>query len=498
MAQYLYRSNIKDSLFPLLSEDLGQTVLVGTVANEQSQENAPQIAYAHNMMPTAEGYTSVAYQQIVSGIPVGDQHHFQDVRVIYSTAFTRRYIAATRFGTIYVYDEVNETWNLVPFDQPVAASTLTMGTVNGITYLFFRGFGCYRFEDSSEQLQRIPLTGITESSILGITASSGYLVAYTEHAIAWSSALSPSDFNPSQTTGAGGGQLSDLDGKAILAVPNNFGFIVWSEANAVSATFTGNSAYPFKFREISNSRGALTLDSIAYEGNSREHYAFSKAGLQSVDTQNAQTLLPEVTDFLAGSRLEDFDETTSTLSVTNLTSTMLKKVKLVASRYLVISYGVTEFTHALVYDLSLQKLGKLKFTHVDVFEYTGTATEIAKNNLALLKKDGTGYVLDWSVNNTASSGVIILGRYQFVRNRFLKLLEVSAENVESDATFSCKAMLSINGRDISSTVDATVRTAGTKIREFFFKTNSKNALLVFIGKMDLNTVLIKFTTGGKR
>jgi len=90
-----------------------------------------------------------------------------------------------------------------------------------------------------------------------------------------------------------------------------------------------------------------------------------------MSSQKAQIVLPEITDFLAGKVFEDFDEVTKELSLTELTATMKKKTKFISSRYLIVSYGITEFTHALIYDIALERLGKLKIAHVDCFEYLG-------------------------------------------------------------------------------------------------------------------------------
>ena len=87
---------------------------------------------------------------------------------------------------------------------------------------------------------------------------------------------------------------------------------------------------------------------------------------------------------------------------------MLKKVKLVASRYLVISYGVFEFTHAIIYDLALKRLGKVKITHADVFEYVGEQTEASKESIAFLLGTGEVKTLDFSATADAS-GVLVLG-----------------------------------------------------------------------------------------
>ncbi len=490
MAQYYHKTNTAKAVFPLISEDLGHTVLIG-----QAEEPAvDQIVYMHNMLPTKQGYASVAYNSIVSAV---SGQVFSDVRIMFGDQGTRFHLAVTDAGDIYLQYPDAVVWTPIVFGFSIAGKLLTIGTVNGTTYLFFRDVGCFKFNEGASTFNQVVLAGLTESALIGISGSSGYLVAYTETAIAWSSTLSPLDFTPSAVTGAGGGEVYDIDGQILFVVPNSLGILIYSEANVVAGTFTGNRKYPFKLREVTNSKGALNLDLIAYEANSKEHYAYSKAGLQAVDSQNATTILPEATDFLSGKQMEDFDEGTYLFSLTTLASTMLKKVKLIASRYLVISYGETEFTHALVYDVVLQRLGKLRITHTDVFEYIGTQQEVAKNTVAFLLS--TGEIKTMSNSQVdASSGAIVFGRYQYVRSRNIQLQEVTVANVNSGDTFNCRAIPSLNGSDLDTPVAGYLAETGAKLRKYNYSFEGKNCLVALVGKMDLNTLYFIFTLGGKQ
>jgi hypothetical protein len=77
--------------------------------------------------------------------------------------------------------------------------------------------------------------------------------------------------------------------------------------------YTGNKQYPFKFKSVDDSKGAVSLDTVAYEANSADHYTYTKGGLQTVNSRKTEIFLPHFTDFLAGKVLEDFDEATNTL-----------------------------------------------------------------------------------------------------------------------------------------------------------------------------------------
>lgn len=489
MAQLYHRTKVSQAVFPLISEDLGQSVLIGS-GEEPATE---QTIYMHNMMPTEQGFISVGYNSIVAA--VGGQT-FEDTRIMFGDQGTRFHLAVTAEGNLYLQYPDAAIWTYVNLGFDITGALFTVGTVNGVTHLFFQGVGCFRYNEVSTLFVKVTLAGVVEADLIGISASSGHLIAYTATAIAWSSSISPLDFTPSAITGAGGGAVSDIDGSILFIVPNSLGLLIYSEANVVAATFTGNAKYPFKFREVTNSKGALNLDLIAYEANSKEHFVFSKAGFQAVDSQNATTILPEATDFLAGKQMEDFDEDTYLFTLTELATTMLKKVKLIASRYLVISYGETEFTHALVYDVVLKRLGKLRIPHTDVFEYIGIQQEVAKNTIAFLLSSGEIKTLTFSVADT-SSGAVVFGRYQYVRSRNIRLEEVQVANVRSADTFVLAAIPSLNGTDLDAPVTGYLANTGGKIRRYNFHFEAKSCLIAMVGKMDLNTLTLTFTAGGK-
>ena len=491
MAQLNHQSKISGEDVPLISSDLSRTIMLGSnSANSVAKE--PQVSYMHNMMPTREGMISIGYTTVIPAAGTG----FTDVVIIYGNLRTRLHLAVANTGAMYVLKPASTTWLPIPFFRDVSNLLLTVGTVNGISYVYFQGLGCYRYDENADLLVSVVLTAIDESLIVGVTASSGYLIAYTINALAWSSTIAPTDFTPSSVTGAGGGAVADINGAIVFCAPNSLGFVVYSAANAVAVTFTGNVQFPFKFREVTNSKGTLNQDLVTYEANTKEHFVFSKAGLQAIDAQNAVTFLPEVTDFLAGKQLEDFDEATRTFSITNLSNTMLKKVKFIASRYLMISYGITEFTHAIIYDVVLEQAGKLKQTHIDAFEYIGEQQEIAKSTIALLTTTGEVKLVSFSPA-TDSSGALVLGRYQYAYNRTVQPAIVNIASVERASSLTCSALASLDGHNIDTVYEGFVFETNDQSRIFSFHFQATNFLLALIGKMDLNSLLLKFTVGGK-
>jgi hypothetical protein len=489
----------------MLSEQQGRTVLVSDSGSAPSTNLQVGVAYCHNVMPTAYGMNSVGYTSVIpvnALIPSG--RTVTDARVIFGDLRSRIYLSWDSQGSVYALLEGASAWIAVAATSPTTGgsgfdiNSVTSPTVNGVSYIMYSTVAAFTYAEASNTLVQAVLTGLTIGAILGLTSSNGYLVAYTTEAVAWSSTILPTDFVPSQITGAGGGNIAEIQGDILFCTSNDLGLLIYSKANVVSGVYSGNIQYPFKFKEVTASKGGISLDLVAYEANSAQQFVFSKGGLQAINSQKAELLLPSVTDFLAGKRFEDFDEVTKEYVVTDLapTATMLKKVKYISSRYLMVSYGLTSFTHVLVWDIALQKAGKLKINHVDIFEYVGNQSEIARESVAFLLPTGEIKVLDFSVVSE-SSGVLILGKVQYSFTRMTNLLGVELENIQNTAALSVTAQASLDGKTFSN-VEGSLAMSASQVRDYAFCNTAKNFSLVFIGKFDFVSVLVTYALAGRR
>lgn len=499
MAQINHRTDLTQQEFPLISSKKGRSVLVSSFRNAPTGERGdePEVIYAHNVMPVDNGYLSIGFEEVIPDAT--DVHHvypFDDVRIVFSTTGERVYIGFTEDLHVYVLHQGDTAWSHVGHASFAVGSLLTIATVKGQSYIYLEGYGCYEYNSGTTSFVAVTLTGMPISNLLGITASSGYMLAFNASEIAWSSTVSPEDFTPSSITGAGFGSVSDLEGDINFAVPNSLGLLIYTAANVVAAIYTGNKQYPFKYKSVDDSKGALGIDAVAYEANAADHFAYTKAGLQTVNSRKAATFLPHFTDFLAGKVLEDFDEITNTFSYTELTGTMKKKVKYIASRYLIISYGITEFTHALIYDVAMQRLGKVKITHYDVFEYLDSQVEVSKESIAFLTEHGAIQILKFSPTTTGRNGVLALGKYQYTRDRHMILQSIIVEEVESTDTFSCVVLSAIDGKNTSVVTPKEYVKEG--YREYKLRQSAVNHTIVYKGAFNLNTSQINFSVGGRR
>ena len=504
MAQRIHRLAIADASFPLLSTQQGRTIIGATSEEIYDKGNKPSLYYCHNVMPTLKGLDSVTFKEAAksaAGV------NLQDVREIYSATRKRRYIAWNDKREAYfltdtflwgrIADTVPSTEALF-FDR----SSVTIGTVNGVSYIFFSRLGAFVFNSDTDSLDAVTLSGIDGviANYLGVTGANGYLIAYTENSIAWSSTIDPTDFVPSEVTGAGGGKVGDIGGAIQFVLTNSLGIIIYSETNAVAGTYTTSTKYPFKFKEITGSKGGLSLDLIAYDANAAIQFTYGKAGLQTVDSREAKVVLPEITDFLSGRVFEDYDELTGELTQTDIAYAMKKKIKFIASRYLVISYGMTEFTHAIIYDVALERLGKIKLTHTDCLEYVETTAghqiETAKESIGFLLADGSIQVLDTNTDSDAT-GVVLLGKFQYTRTRTITLLEIEVESIKQSASLAVSALYSLDGRTTQE-VTSTASYSADGLRAYPFRVTGINHRLKLVGSFSLTNILMTYLAAGRR
>lgn len=519
MAQRYYDIDLKEVDFPFLSEQQPRTIMGTSVGKAITQEDKPGVQYMHNVMPSKYGLDSVGFTTVIPE-PVDSPFSgsFSDTRIVYGGQRSRIYLTWDLVGNIYALLPLASAWITIPDTVPstrvkgFTSNDVTIGTVNGVSYIFFSRIGCFRYDESLNQLTPVTLVGLDISQILGVVASSGYLIAYTNEDIAWSSTILPTDFTPSPVTGAGGASVAGTEGDIVFCTPATNGIIIYVFANAIAATYTGNPQYPFKFKPVTDSKGGVSLDKAAYEANSEAQFVYTKAGLQTISNNRAANILPGLTDFLAGKRWEDFNETTLEYVSLNLDSetVMLKKIKFVASRYLIISYGLPaglaligapnstgNFTHAFVYDVSLNRLGKVKIEHADVFEYVADQIEVSKESIAFLLPSGEVKILHSSVL-LESTGVLVLGKLQATHGSMTQLLGVECENVPIGSDVDCTSMAALDGKKDITLVEGSDLNKAGNLTEYGFRYTAKNHSIILKGRYNLTTVLVRYALAGRR
>lgn len=542
MAHQWMRCNLSSAKFPFATKLFGRSIIVpqydenydrsiASTADTDKDKGVPQALYMHNVMPTGEGYQSIGYKQAVAGLP--DTTDFDSIFPI-QTPSLGKFLFVPAQGKNYIFDQTVGSWASVsPISSSFSAKTMvTTAFIRSQTYLFYQNYGGFTYNPTTRTMDAVVFTGLVPANIKGIAAAVGYMLAWDDTSVVWSSTLTETDFTPSLVTGAGGGQLQDAKGKIICCLPISGGFIVYCERNAVAAKYTGNIRFPFSFAEIPGSGGIISPEQVSWQSNVSEHFAWTTNGFQQLDKAKSTNLMPEVTDFMAAKIFEDFDETTLQFTFQNLSTQMNTKVCAVGGRFAIFSYGVSgsDFTHALVYDNVLKRYGKLKITHRDCFQWnapnvfgalrykdlstitygdlsnttyldllTSVSTpEAPKEVLAFVQQDGTVQLVNFAMGVTDSSGVLMLGKFQFMRNKFIIHLNSDVETVDEDNDFLFYLLYTLDGKDFKPLTTAFYDAArsGPLIRKFRRHLHVQNVSAVMIGAFHINSYLIDFMPGG--
>lgn len=513
MAQVTYRGNLSAKVFPFISEYFGPTVIIpgqdqnfsrqlSSSEDPDKDRGIPQIYYCHNVMPSAEGFQSVGYANALTDYRAG----FKKVFTLRNTKGEEILFSRDSSGNNYVLHSGGTEWSTIDKISTTADVKITTATVNGQTYIYFARIGCYVYDTDISSLRQVTLIGLEPSSILGITSSAGYMVAWTDTAVSWSSTIerasefSPIDFVPSLTTGAGGGNVEAARGKITHCFPHYLGFIIYTSDNAVAAVYSGNARYPFNMREIVNSGGVNDESFISFDSSSGNHYAYTTSGLQLVSITQTQTVFPEVTDFIAGAYFEDFDESTLSFTRKELRAALKKAINVISDRYLIISYGITSLTHALVFDIAQKRFGKLKINHVSCFEWkpVGSSVEVPRRSIGFLQMDGSIKVVDFNYTSANSKGVMVLGKYQLARSRLAQLQEVSVENVRDSSKFALYNLVSYDGKTLQPPVPGTLAEDYGPVKKYNFHQTGLNHTLLAIGSFYCSAIVLKLNVHGRR
>lgn len=544
MAALKVRLNLASAIFPFYTEAAGRTIMMPdqdenfdryNAANTTPDKGVPQVFYMHNCLPIAGGFQSIGYNQSLAGM--AGKTDFDTAFNLYNPNQSS-FIFVPAQGMNYIYDASYGTgeWssvNPIPSGTLPANALVTTAYVDGNTYIYYAKYGCFTYDPATRQLVAVVLSGLTAANVIGICAANGYMVAWTQDTVAWSSLSDPTDFVPSIQTGAGGGSIQDAKGQINFCVSIVGGFLICCQKNVVGASYTNNSSWPYQISEVSGSGGIATIEQLAYQTNLSYMVAMTTAGIQQVSLSGAIPTMPEVSDFITARLFEDFDEVGLTFSAQYLESQVDTKFAAVGDRFIVISYGIQapNFTHAIIYDIELNRYGKLKLPHRCAFSYNepaaygmttydqlmntpisvlgnityanfffggGQPEIIPKENLAFLQQDGTIQLVDFSLGEERASGVFILGKLQFRRGDVIVHQWTDVESIKTTSVFNFYLLPTFNGKDFTTAVATTAIKPGILIRRMAKKYTASNLSLCLTGAFNLTTIVINFTVGGSR
>lgn len=430
-----------------------------------AEYGVPQLIYCENVLPADKKLYSVNYGTQTDAVTPAVTDFDQ--------AFTLRDTSENQFtfvpgaGKNYVLSPSTGVWASVGAFS-FTNYLVTVAYVNGRTLICYEKTKIIEYNSGTGLFTTLALTlpsGVTMANVRGIGGASNYLLLFTDITVYWCTPANILDF---ATSDQGAGQQTPLDikGQITALLPCAGGFIIYTARNAVGATFTNNGNSPFVYKEIANAGGIANWEHCTTSiEKAAGHYIFGSAGLQRITLSGAETLYPEVTDFLAGSQYESWDAVAKQVKVYPTGGAFSVKLSFLANRFLVISYGLkkNEYEDALVLDTSLERWGRLRVNHVDCFTYayptlassyfysqlpgfysdlsddtyadldsTRLQVTAPKRGIAFLKSSGQIDILaaDFA-QSTSASAVAIFGKVQSTRQRLVTVLNAEVDGLRN-------------------------------------------------------------------
>lgn len=536
------RGNLASANFPFVSDFQGRSIIIpqwdqnydrqiNTSADPDRDKGIPQVFYMHNVMPTNNGYQSIGYDTAIAAMnpAVTDFTQYFLLR----DAAENKALFSPASGNNYVYTVPAAGWasiNPLPVGSFPASGLITASYIHKRTFIYYEKIGAIEYDFTTQTFAVVPFAGLVATNIRGICSSVGYNIAFNDTTVFWSNTVDETDFVPSIITGAGSEIPSYCRGEIVVVLPVPQGFFIYTTKNIVSAFYSGNIRFPWIFREVPNSAGIKSTNNVAWQATLSLQYAWTTAGLMKIDRSGAEIVFPSLADFVAGRTFEDYDEGSATLLTTYYGSDFLTKLCFTGSRYLILSYGLTQLTHAVVYDTASKRWGKFKITHVEAFEWPApnffgvrtydqllgntydqllgnTYDELSdqqfivnsvKRDICFLQQDGTVKVVNFDVGNDTSNGVMLIGKYQFIRDSLVQLDQVEVECIRQNVSFVHKWLTTYDGKFFQQTTTPTLATlvTGSLSRLYQGRNIGMNHTLFFQGGFNLTSFLMTFVVAG--
>lgn len=508
MADVRYRANLSTPNFPVDPLTFGQTVIIkgqdqnytpNLVSKMDADKDAgiPQVYYVANALPTEQGYRSVGLTVSTDACP--------------GTPYFAFPVRAADLSTTLIHTREGFLYEFLPAGSPqfryvgTFAGALTFASVSGDTYINIANVGCYVYNFAGGVLNPVTLIGLDPLATLGIVGTGGYLLAWSADAVAWSSLVNPLDFVPSLDTGAGGGSVEGARGALTVCVPSSYGLFIFTRENCVSATLSNNARFPFNFKEVVGSSGITELQAVTFEGNQNTAYAYTSGGFQQITQSAAKPIWSDLTDNAGVSPV--WDENTVVNPHLGVDRGLAgAKLTIAGARYVCVSVqngtttvlGITypKYRDIWVYDLALLRWGRIVLDHLEVFSG-------ADSKLTIIDLSGKLVVCDNSNSPTESmtvlraEGVLVLGKYQYTRQRLLELQRIELDNLYKVTLNAVDSYPEVYTLAASGVWEAATPNPNSQ-NEYFTRKTALNHSIMVKGNFHLNTVALTFCNHGGR
>lgn len=533
MGQIAYRANLSAATFPMTIADGGRTVIVPgpdqnfdrRVDPEGSQRDAgiPQALYMENVMPTTNGYQSVGYKTLAA-LPVPGPTSgglgpavVRGSAYLYvadaATGFVRRFLCLFRSQASFSNRDIVASsfttgifaWTYATGSMPFPVGEFLSSTrVRGATYVYSDAKFYTVDNPGTDVLNFTDITGsivgiTTLSDVVCIWSCANYLMVVLKSGLVmWSSLLTITDFTSSLVNGAGQIFPNDLNLRVKFVKEASNGFYIYTESEVIYGQYTGNARYPFKFTPVKDSGGYDFAYQVFGESRSSTQYAIdSTSNVRRIVGQQAELLASDVSNFLEKTkRAEELNYTTNLFSIGSVAST--KKLTYLLDKYVITKHTVGSNSYFMTFDLGLGRYGKLKvqgdvYTDLQSLYFFGT------------EEGSVGYQLSFDIYDTdfPAASALLLGKFQYVRSRLMKLEEIEIEGPQNTAivsspNFSCALLPSTDGRNFDAPIPLSPTRISGGLVEYHCHNTARNHSLLLKGAFSVSTVQLKFVAAGDR
>ncbi len=522
-------------------------VFMGT--DDSADYNLAEVIYAENVMPAVHGIKSVGFVEVAPPLEGGDFDTIFPLRDENENAV----LFSPAHGQNYVFNDVTKTWagetiasiwGMSPTDGDPATAKVTYAYVDGKTFVCYArlkngatDMSIMQWDSATKSL--VPATGVITNlpyaagTIDGISSSSGYLLIWSGLSVAWSffsgAAFDYSVYSNGSFTGSGNQIPEDVQGPITAIVGLAGGFVAFTVRNAVGASYHAQTiSAPFVFKEISDAGGLESYEQATVEGSLGKVMAYTSAGLQAVTLNSAEHSHPGISDFITGRAIERYDFDAHQIQKSPLGTDCFVKITAVGNRYVVLSYGYRPgiYSYALVYDLAIQRWGKIRLRHRDCFAYTyqktsgyftygalldtfysdldttpyneltseGTNVTPAQRALAFLTDNGGIKLASWASRDVEDEAVAIVGRVQIARMRHIQLNRVELDGFKQGRVY---IQSSTNGRTVDGLWDTVTVEQVDDYRLAGCLVDCKNFNVVLEGSFELSSFIIEAQPSGE-
>jgi len=562
MAKIVYRGNLSAAIYPMTLAGSGRAVIMpGPDQNfdrrvdpqgEQKDAGIPQAIYMENVLPTVSGYQSVGFLEPKIPLPVVAPNGIAglfEVDVV---------IAANVFKTPLFY-LINDTYTCgalgtgtVTFvgDRPfypavgppnpigiLLALTLLANTSSAVvgTKAYLR-VDSQLYEVTGSSIENITLTNVTASitplnfmvtaSIVAIAGSNNYLIMASGKTIYYSSLTNPLDFVSSLISGAGQGDPNNLKGPIVSLAETQNGFYILAQESTILAKYTNNNRYPWRYVVVRNVSGRVSGPGSFYGNvNSKAQYVLDTNNqVKIINEDVGEDIGPEVGEFLANGVVQQLYNTVSNTFEQQIKLTRNARIYVLSERYIFISINDNEvagdYSAAIVYDILLKRYGKVNIRHHAIYELTANrintsggnvrktigflntvSSKISVLNIGPYATTDNGLYLEYNI--LPQNSILVLGKFQYARSRFIKLEEIDIEGlkdseINAQQNFSCYLLPSLDGYNFLAGEFLVPRLNSKGLVKYKAHKTCQNFALALKGSFDVSTTQLAFTVAGER